>query len=270
MHKGDFMSEDKMARLMNRRTLISALAAGSVVPMVSGCADNSALGRNQLMLVSDNQLNRMSDQAWSESLQRERILRDPSYSRRLERIGSRMVDAAGQGHLNWEFVVIDSDTVNAWVLPNGKVAFYKGIFDLFGSDDQLATVMGHEIGHVVGRHSAERASQRMASEYGMQMLSSALGAHTDIQNSEQIAAALGAGVTFGVILPYSRQHEFEADRLGVDFMVGANYDPRQAIDFWVGMSAMNASNSSDFMSTHPSDQSRIAAMRAHITAQGYG
>ena len=263
------MSDKKPVSLMRRREIIAGLAAGTILPFTSGCADNTALGRSQLMLVSDGDLAQLSNQAWDESLKQERILRDPAYNRRLQRVGQRLVDSSGQGHLDWEFVVFDSDTVNAWVLPNGKVAFYKGILDIMDTDDQLATVMGHEVGHVAARHSAERASQQMAAQYGMAMVNSVLGARSDVRYSEEIGAALGMGVTFGLILPYSRQHEFEADRLGVDYMVGANYDPRHAIDFWLGMSAMHDRNQMDFMSTHPSDQSRIAAMRQHISERGY-
>jgi len=263
------MRDKKSTSLMHRREIIAGLAAGTILPFASGCADNSALGRSQLMLVSDGDLAQLSNQAWRDSLQRERVLRDPSYNRRLQRVGQRLVDSSGQSHLDWEFVVFDSDTVNAWVLPNGKVAFYKGIMDIMDTDDQLATVMGHEVGHVAARHSAERASQQMAAQYGMAMVNSMLGSRSDIRYNEEIGAALGMGVTFGLILPYSRQHEFEADRLGVDYMVGANYDPRHAIDFWLGMSAMHDRNEMDFMSTHPSDQSRIAAMRQHISERGY-
>lgn len=263
------MSQGKTGSLMQRRELLMGLAAGSVVPFVGGCAENAALGRNQLILISDGQLAQLSDQAWQQSLQQERVLRDPSYTRRLERVGRRVVDASGQGHLDWEFVVFDSPTVNAWVLPGGKVGFYKGILDIMETDDHLATVMGHEVGHVAGRHSAERASQQVAAQVGLELLGAALGSQSNIQYNEDMAAALGAGVTFGIILPYSRQHEYEADRLGVDYMAASSYDPRQAIDFWVAMSAQNNSNRAEFMSTHPSDDNRIAAMRSHISARGY-
>lgn len=256
--------------LMRRRELIIGLAAGTVLPLASACADNPALGRSQLMLVSDAQLAQLSAQAWTDSLRQERVLRDPSYQRRLERVGQRIVAASGQTHLDWEFVVFDSDTVNAWVLPNGKVGFYKGILDIMQTDDHVATVLGHEVGHVAGRHSAERASQQMAAQMGLSLLTSAIGNSGDYaQYSQEIGAALGMGINYGVILPYSREHEYEADRLGVDYMVRAGYDPRQAIDFWVGMSTMNQHHVAEFASTHPSDEHRIAAMRVHMRERGY-
>lgn len=264
--------DDEAARseIFNRREMIMALAAGTAVPFMAGCADNAALGRNQLILISDDQLMHLSDQAWQDSLTRERISRDPAYNRRLNRVGDRIVAASGQTHRNWEFAVFDSPTVNAWVLPNGKVGFYKGILDIMDTDDHVATVMGHEVGHVVGRHSAERASQQMAASMGVDLLSSALGqGQQTAQYSDQIGAALGIGVTLGVLLPYSRQHEYEADRLGVDYMVAGRYNPRQAIDFWVGMTALNQGGRMEFMSTHPSDDNRIAAMRSHMQARSY-
>lgn len=264
------MSSKELKSLMQRREVIMGLAAGSIVPVLGGCADNAALGRSQLMLVSDGQLAQLSDQAWRDSLQRERVLRDPSYQRRLNRVGQRVVDASGQTDKDWEFVVFDSDTINAWVLPNGKVGFYKGILDIMESDDQIATVMGHEVGHVAGRHSAERASQQIAAQMGVSLITSALGSNQQTAAyNDDIGAALGMGVTLGIILPYSRQHEYEADRLGVDYMVQGNYNPRQAIDFWQNMSDLHQGGRLEFMSTHPSDDNRIAAMRSHMTARGY-
>jgi len=252
---------------MNRRDIIMGLAAGTIIP-VAGCAQNDALGRNQLQLVSENQIMALSEQAWQDALQRERILQDPGYNRRLQRVGARMVNASGLTSLDWEFVVIDSDQVNAWVLPNGKVAFYRGILDIMEEDGHVATVMGHEMGHVAARHSAERASQRRASQIGLQ-IAGALLQQQGVDFNDDMAAALGAGVTYGIIMPYSRQHEFEADRLGVDYMVAGGYEAYHATDFWIGMAASHEESGLDFMSTHPSDDARIAAMRAHIAERGY-
>lgn len=252
---------------MSRRDIVLGLAAGTILP-VSGCAQNDALGRSQLQLVSDNQIMHLSEQAWTQALARERVLRDPGYNRRLQRVGANMVARSGMSHLNWEFVVIDSDQVNAWVLPNGKVAFYRGILDIMEEDGHVATVMGHEMGHVAGRHAGERASQQQAGQIGLQ-LAGALLQSQGVNFDDNMAAALGAGVTYGVILPYSRQHELEADQLGVDYMVSSGYAPHHALDFWVAMSSQHRARSAEFMSTHPSDETRIAAMRQHIAARGY-
>lgn len=237
-----------------------------MLPLANGCAENPTLGRSQLMLVSDSRLAQMSNQAWQDTLRQERVLNDPSYRRRLERVGARIVPASGLTQYDWEYVVFDSEDRNAWVLPNGKVAFYKGIMDLMETDGHVATVLGHEIAHIAGRHSAERASQQLATQMGVSLLTTAVGSS---EYSQEIGAALGMGATYGIILPYSRAHEYEADRIGVDYMVRAGYDPQDALDFWIGMAAMNQRSSAEFGSTHPSDANRIAAMRQHMQARGY-
>ena len=143
------------------------------------------------------------------------------------------------------------------------------MFDVMDNDDQIATVLGHEAGHVAGRHAAERASQQMAA--GLALTAVSVGMEqADVENAGQWAAVLGAGVTFGVLLPYSRQHEFEADRLGVDYMAGARYNPTEAVDFWQNMMArQRRGGPPSFMSTHPSNADRMAALRAHIRSRGF-
>ena len=254
-----------MAVVMDRREVIAGLAAGTVVAL-SGCTTNPDTGRQQLMLISDDQLTQMSAGAWSEIQKNERFVKSPATRRRLDRIGTKIVSAAGNPKKNWEFHAIDSDQVNAFVLPGGQVAFYQGILDIMDNDDQVATVMGHEVGHVVGRHAAERASQQILAGVGLTVANIAL-ATSDLQHKGTIAAVLGAGVTFGVILPYSRAHEYEADRLGVRYMANARYRPTEALTFWNRM-AQKGGNTAEFMSTHPSDANRIAAMQREIATFG--
>ncbi|MEM1140409.1 MAG: M48 family metallopeptidase [Pseudomonadota bacterium] len=264
---------------MSRRELVRGLAAGSVVAFsgaaVSGCTNNEALGRRQLLLVSDGQLAQLAAQSWTQALQQNRQTRDTGLRRRVERVGDRIVSAADQRHpgqnltrYNWEYVVFEDETVNAWVMPGGKVGFHTGLLDIMANDDQIATVMGHEAGHVVGQHAAERYSQQLAAQGGLAIASVAL-ATNDVENAGLIAGILGAGVTFGVILPYSRQHEYEADRLGADFMVGANYRAEEAIRFWDTMTQRSGPRTAEFMSTHPSDANRIRAMQNYVSNMGY-
>ena len=259
---------------MSRRQLVAGLASGSVVAL-SGCATNEALGRSQFMLVSDGQLAQLAAQSWTQALQEIPQSSDKSLRRRVESVGDRIVQAADRKYPshnltqnNWEFAVFEDDTVNAWVMPGGKVGFHKGLLDIMENDDQVATVMGHEAGHVVGRHSAERYSQQMAAAGGLAIAGVALEAG-DVENKELIAGILGAGVTFGFILPYSRKHEYEADRLGTDFMVGANYQANEAVRFWDTMTQQSGQKPMEFMSTHPSDQNRIVAMQSYISNMGY-
>ncbi len=252
---------------MGRRELLLGLTAGSVVPLVAACETTDGVGQ---FLVSDQQIQQASAQAWSQALQQETVSRDPALRRRVERVGNRMVPVSGLNQYDWEFVVFDSDVENAWVLPNGKVAFYRGLLDNMASDDEVAVVMGHEIAHVRRNHAAQRARQRAAAGVGLAIVNVGLGA-AEVENSAQWGAILGAGVTYGVLLPYSRQHEYEADQLGVDYMDGSGYRPSRAISFWEGMSARSAGRSRPpaFLSTHPNDQQRMSALRSHISAQGY-
>ncbi|MEL7480149.1 MAG: M48 family metallopeptidase [Pseudomonadota bacterium] len=264
---------------LSRRELVSGLASGSVVAFMGGglgaCATNEALGRSQFLLVSDEQLAQLSQQSWTQALQQNPQTSDPALRRRVAGVGDRIVQAADRrfpsqrlSQNNWEFAVFEDSTVNAWVMPGGKVGFHTGILDIMENDDQIATVMGHEAGHVVGRHSAERYSQQLAAGAVTNVANVAL-AGSNIENSAMIAGILGAGVTFGFILPYSRKHEYEADRLGTDFMAGANYRPNEAVRFWDTMTQSSGQRPLEFMSTHPSDQNRITEMQSYISNQGY-
>lgn len=264
---------------MSRRELLSGLASGTVVAFagaaVSGCVTNESLGRRQFLLVSDDQLAAMAGQSWNQALQRTPQTSDPALRRRVEKVGDRIVQSAHNrfpkqnlSRLNWDFVVFDDPTVNAWVMPGGKVGFHTGILDIMANDDQVATVMGHEVGHVIGRHGAERYSQQLAAGAVANMANVAL-AGDDPETNAMLAGILGAGINFGLILPYSRKHEYEADRLGADFMAGANYRAEEAVNFWETMTSQSGTRPMEFMSTHPSDQNRISAMQSHISKMGY-
>ncbi len=262
-----------MTIVMNRRELVSGLAAGTVVAFAggatSGCVENPALGRRQMLLVTDEQLAQLSASAWTQLRQQQPISRNSAYNRRLQSTGDRIVAASNLPNQDWEYTVFESDQINAFVMPGGKVGFYSGILDIMDNDDQVATVMGHEVGHVAGRHAAERYSQQIAANAALTATNIALQSQ-DVRFSQEIAAILGAGVSFGILLPYSRQHEYEADRLGVQYMANANYNPREALNFWQTMAGMSRGNKPlEFMSTHPSDESRIREMDTVVRRMGY-
>ena len=254
---------------MNRRQLVKGLAAGYIVA-VGGCVQNQQLGRQQLLLVSEAQMTQLSASAWNQIRQKQKVSKNSSLNRRLNTVGPKLVQAAGLQNQPWEYTVFEGDEANAFVLPGGKVGFYEGIFKRMENDDQLATVLGHEVAHVAARHSAERYSQQMAAGIGMQAAQIGLQSG-DVTGASQIAAILGAGVQFGILLPYSRTHELEADRLGVTYMHKAGFDPRQSLRFWQNMTAQRGSKAPppELMSTHPSDATRISALRQHLTALGY-
>ncbi len=202
-------------------------------------------------------------QAWAQQLQRERTWNNRTAQARLERVGQRIVNAAGRGGQQWEFRLFDSDEKNAFVLPANKVGFYRGLYEICERDDWMATVLGHETGHVTGRHAAERYSRAAATQTALQV------AGTQI-NSQLAMAALGMGAQVGVLLPFSREQEAEADILGLRYMRQAGYDVRESIPFWQRMQSGGGSRPPEFLSTHPDPDNRIARIRNYINQQGWG
>ncbi len=252
--------------VMSRRQLIAGLAAGTV----TACVTNPDTGESQFMLVNEGQLAQMAVSAWSDAKAQTPISHDPKLNGQLARIGKRISTAANRQNEKWEYAVFDSDQKNAFVMPGGKVGFYRGIMDFSDNDDQIAAVMGHETGHVTGRHAAARYSRQMATGIGMAAANVAI-ARSDTKYKREIAAVLGAGVTFGVILPFSRKHELQADRLGVEYMHRAGYDVHQAVRLWEKMAAESSgARQPEFMSTHPSHETRIRELDSYIRAKGYG
>lgn len=252
---------------LSRRALLRGLAAGSVVAL-AGCAENMALGRSQLILVSDDQLAALSLTSWQQLKSKERVSTNKAYTAQLARVGPRVAAVSGLSGQAWEYTVFESSEVNAFVLPGGKVGFYSGIMKLFDNDDQCAVVMGHETGHVVGRHAAERYSQSTLANTGLSVVSATLS-RGDSQFSGELANVLGMGVTYGVILPFSRRDELEADRLGITMMRSAGFNPTQAIPFWQKMAAQGGARPPQFMSTHPDPATRIIAIKQQLQGMGY-
>lgn len=259
------MINTQQVRAWSRRRMLQAIAGASGLGVLAACSDNAATGRSQLILVDDAQLAQMSERAWADLKAQTPILRDAGAQRRLEAIGTRVADASGQTNLNWEFVAFDSPEINAFVLPGGKVGFFKGLLDTAGDDAEVAAVMGHEAGHVVARHAAERFSQQLLVNAGVTVATFALSGELG-QFADEAAAALGMGVTVGVLLPYSRDHEFEADKLGVQLMDKAAYEPDAAVRFWRRMMQASAGREKplELLSTHPSDENRIVSLQSVI------
>lgn len=247
---------------ISRRNLIAALSAGVVV---GACSDNPATGRSQFVLISDEELAALGREAWRDALQRLPRAQDAAVQRRLERIGQQVAALSGARASDWEFAVFDSPEINAFVLPGGKVGFFRGLIEHAQSDDEIAAVMGHEVGHVEARHAAERMSQQVVLELGVSLAAAALSEEYG-RHAESIAGALGAGALYGVILPYSRMQELEADRLGVFLMTQAGYDPAGAVSFWRRM-ASDSSGALEWMSTHPADGRRLAELEALVGAR---
>jgi predicted Zn-dependent protease len=183
--------------------------------------------------------------------------------------------AVKQGHVSpnaqWDVAVFDTDDVNAFVMPGNRVGVYRGITELTENDDQISSVLGHETGHVVGKHAAERMSVTTAAQVGLMAGQIAVASSEELSKYGSAIGALGgAAVQFGVILPYSRKHELQADKLGVDYMHNAGYDVKQSVRLWELMSAQSqGQRPPEFMSTHPDPDRRAAELRNYINARGY-
>jgi len=249
---------------IGRRDVLRGAAAGAVALAAGACTTtNPETGRDQFIIIDEAQLQQAALQAWAQQINAEPTWNNRAAQTRLERVGQRIVNAAGRGQQQWEFRLFDSAEKNAFVLPANKVGFYRGLYEICDVDDYMATVLGHEIGHVTGRHAAERYSRAAATNAALQV------AGTQI-DSQLAMAALGLGAQVGVLLPFSREQEAEADILGLNYMQRAGYDPRQAIPFWQRMQQGGGSRPPEFLSTHPDPDNRIERIRNYINQQGWG
>lgn len=249
-----------------------------VIPLALLCAACQTVpvtGRSQFIVVPETTMVGMAADQYLRVKKETPLSNDARQTAMVKRVGKRISVAVEQylrnngmadraAAFNWEFNLFESDELNAWAMPGGKIAFYTGIMPVCRDETGVAVVMAHEIGHTVARHGAERFSHQLVTVMGGVALAVAL----DEQPSETQAAwlaAYGAGATLGFILPYSRQHEREADALGLTFMAMAGYDPREAVDFWTRMrDAGNGRSPPAFISTHPSHAARIQAIRDQL------
>lgn len=246
-----------------------------VVGFLAACSSVMLTGRRQLNLVSDSEINTMSFKSYKEFIDSVPLSTNKTSTAMVKKVGAKIA-AAVETYMKangfekdiasfaWEYNLVKSAEVNAFCMPGGKVVVYDGILPVTQNETGLAVVLGHEIAHAVARHSNERLSQQMLQQYGAAFLGAATaGKSAAIQQG--IGTLYGIGSQVGVLLPFSRTQETEADKLGLIFMAMAGYDPSQAIPFWNRMSAQSGNkNSSDFLSTHPSDAKRIAALEKEL------
>ncbi|MBI1401258.1 M48 family metallopeptidase [Hyphomonas sp.] len=261
---------------LSRRGIIMGLAAGTVFPFVSGCTTNAATGASQLLLFGDDQVASMAATAWTDMKAQTPQTSNSKLKSRVLSIWDRTINGAvKEGHISptaqWDVAVFDTDDVNAFVMPGNRVGVYRGITELTENDDQLSSVLGHETGHVVGKHAAERLSVSTAAQVGLMAGQIAVASSDELSKYGAAIGALGgAAVQFGVILPYSRNHELQADKLGVDYMHQAGYDVKQSVRLWELMDAQSkGQRPPEFMSTHPDPVRRAEELRNYINARGY-
>ncbi|WP_108445430.1 M48 family metallopeptidase [Halomonas denitrificans] len=241
---------------------IHCLAIGALSLGLAACT-TSPTGRSQLTLLSDDQLDQMGAQAFAE------------YQKKLPTVGGaplRYVECVTDAVVralppqardqNWQVKVFASEQANAFALPGGYVGINTGLLDVARNQDQLATVIGHEIAHVLARHANERASTETATQIGLSAISSAAGMQG--AGGETMMAALGMGAQYGILLPFSRSHESEADTLGLTLMADAGFDPRESVALWNNMSAAGGARPPAWLSTHPSHGQRIGGLEAGL------
>lgn len=244
------------------------LGAAAALLLLGGCYTNPVTGRQSLVLISQGEELSLGQQSFAEITRTETVARDAAQNTRVRRIGERIARVVGEQLPNarWEFVVFDSPQANAFALPGGKVGVYTGLLRLAENDSELAIVMGHEIGHVIARHGAERMSEAMLISGIGALGAAAVENKTDARTKDLFLLAYGGATTVARVLPHSRGNESEADKMGAVYAARAGYDPRAAIGFWQKMAAQKtgAGGPPAWLSTHPSDQKRIADLQAFM------
>ncbi|HCE43946.1 MAG TPA: peptidase M48 family protein [Lentisphaeria bacterium] len=249
------------------RKVILCLVCTSVL-YIAGCSAVPFTGRSQLMLTSPQEEAQLGEQAWREVLSQNRVSNNQKYNAALKRVGESIAKVTNKPEYKWEFKVFENTEPNAFCLPGGKVAVYTGLFQYTSNDAELAAVVGHEIGHAIARHGGERISQGMVQETGAQVLAATVDGKSALA-VQGIMAGYAVGTNVGVMLPFSRTHEYEADKLGLVYMSKAGYNPAAAITFWQKFGQVSSTGTvGEFFSTHPMSEKRIEEMKAYLpTAQ---
>jgi len=230
------------------------------------CAKNPYINRSQLILISPSQEIALGMQAKNEILKKYKICKDPYLNDLVRRVSRKIaLVAEREFHPNfkWEFYLLKSNQINAFCLPGGKIFVYTGLLKIVENEDQLATVIGHEVAHAILRHGSERASIAMLSDLAKSLIEKGL----DISSNRWgpiFDLAYGVGSRYGLIYPYSRQFEYEADQVGLYLMYKACYDLNEAIRFWQKLIKIKKDKLPQFLSTHPSDLNRIRKIKRYI------
>lgn len=245
-------------------------AWGASLVLLTSCSSVPITGRQQLLLVSDSEVLSSSLTQYNSYIHSATRSSSVSKTNMVKRVGRRIANATEQylranglsseiANFKWEFNLVKDNQVNAFCMPGGKIVVYEGLMKIATSDDELAVVLGHEVAHAVAKHSNERMSQQIAAQYGAKILTASLADKSDIIK-KTAANVYGIGAQYGLMLPFSRKHESEADYMGLVFMTIAGYNPDVAVQFWKKMSANSNGQIPEFMSTHPSDATRINAL----------
>lgn len=243
--------------------IVKVLLLGLIVAVFIACSKTPYTNRKQMVIFSPAQELQMGYQSAQQILKTERMSNDRRINALVQRVGQKIARAAAQPGYKWQFFVIEKDVLNAFCLPGGKVFVYTGLFKAVQNEDQLAVVIGHEVAHAIARHGAERMSMIQLGRMGKEIASKTLGGgkYTNIINQ-----AYGVGETYGMVLPFSRKFEYEADEIGLYLMTKAGYNPQEAVAFWDNMKKLKEGtrNPPEFLSTHPADVNRIRKIQSLI------
>lgn len=239
--------------------------------ILASCSSVLLTGRKQLLLVPDSDVLAMSLQSYKQFIDSVPLSTNKTNTALVKKVGKN-ISTVVENYLKangleaeianyaWEFNLVKDTSVNAFCMPGGKVVVFEGILPVTKNEFGLAVVIGHEVAHAVAKHSSERLSQQMLVQYGSTLANVLVSNKSELTRTG-VNALYGLGAQYGVMLPYSRKHEYEADRMGLIFLAMAGYNPTEAVSFWERMAANGANAPMEFMSTHPSDANRIAKLR---------
>lgn len=246
-------------------TFQTSLVFSSLLCAITACSTSST-GRNQVILFSSNELSTMGVQSFEEMKHKEKISQNVQTNKFVQCVAKSITKNVPKSAHNgpWEVVVFDSEQVNAFALPGGKIGVYTGILKVTENQDQLAAIIGHEVGHVIEHHSNERLSSSQLSQASLTLAGAALDSQ-GVENRNLYMSGLGLGLQYGVLMPYGRTHESEADIVGQELMAKSGFDPQASIKLWKNMAALsNKAEPPEFMSTHPSNKRRINELTNHL------
>ena len=243
---------------------LSFVGVFALVLVLAGCVIEPETGRRRMILTPQSVESSLGVQAWADVKGKEKPTTASKWSNAVVRVGTAVTKAVDAPGYKWEFECFASEQANAFCLPGGKIAVYDGIFQHMANDAELAAVVAHEVAHATARHGGERMTQAMGVALGGMALGVAVGGQSK-EAQERWMLAYGGISTVGLVLPYSRVHEYAADRIGLMYMARAGYHPQAAVDFWKKFAdAKGSGNMSDFLSTHPADAKRIAELKKHL------
>ena len=242
------------------KTIFLAIAT---LIIIAGCTYKTPYtNRSQMIFISQKEEMALGEKSYKESLSQSKIITGTKDATRIKNIGARIAKVANRNDFQWEFNLVEDEAINAFCLPGGKVVVYTGILQMAKNDDQLATVISHEIAHALARHGAERMSSSMVQQ-GLQVVGNIALGVTAPQYQNLFNQTYGVGTQLGVMLPYGRMQESEADEIGIYLMSQAGYNVNEALKFWENMRE-GKKEGSDFFSTHPSSTNRISDIQKVI------